>query len=49
MLFLTFDVAVTDCSPPVDNITEMVKVLNETNSLTLFVREIRKEWRDMVL
>ena len=39
---------VTDCVPHFERLPEMVRELNATNSLTAFVRGVRKEWRKMV-
>ena len=40
--------SVSDCSPPVDGLDAMVRSLNDSNSLTAFVRGMRKEWCKMV-
>ena len=40
--------SVSDCSPAVHALPEMLRELNSSNSLTTFVRGMRKEWRRMV-
>mmetsp|Transcript_20439 Transcript_20439/g.39633 ORF Transcript_20439/g.39633 Transcript_20439/m.39633 type:complete len:231 (+) Transcript_20439:22-714(+) len=40
--------SVSDCMPSVDRLPEMVRELNASNSLTSFVRGVRREWRAMV-
>jgi len=39
---------VKDCEPMVENLEELVEELNASNSLSLFVRSVRKEWRAQV-